>query len=82
MDYLAQSNFLNYSVSFYYLTRTSTKCASLSMDYMENHMHEKFSLQAITVDMGFPEAAEGLLPIRRLCEYLDVPYTVVPSQII
>ena len=42
---------------------------------------KKFSLQAITVDMGFPEAAEGLLPIRRLCEDLDVPYTVVPSQI-
>ena len=42
---------------------------------------KKFSLQAITVDMGFPEAVDGLLPIRRLCEDLDVPYTVVPSQI-
>ena len=42
---------------------------------------KKFSLQAITVDMGFPEAADGLLPIRKLCADLDVPYTVVPSQI-
>ena len=40
-----------------------------------------FSLQAITVDMGFPEAAEGLLPIKQLCDSLSVPYTVVPSQI-
>ena len=42
---------------------------------------QSFTLEAITVDMGFPEAAEGLLPIRRLCEDLSVPYTVVPSQI-
>ena len=42
---------------------------------------KSFSLEAITVDMGFPEAAEGLLPIKRLCGDLSVPYTVVPSQI-
>lgn len=40
-----------------------------------------FSLHAITVDMGFPEAAEGLRPIEQLCRELDVPYTVVPSKI-
>ena len=40
-----------------------------------------FELEAITVDMGFPEAALGLLPIRQMCDDLSVPYTVVPSQI-
>ena len=39
-----------------------------------------FELQAITVDMGFPNGMD-LAPIRKLCEELDVPYTVVPSQI-
>ncbi len=40
-----------------------------------------FSLEAITVDMGFPEAAYGLKPIEQLCDSLSVPYTVVPSSI-
>ncbi|MBE6585293.1 MAG: tRNA 2-thiocytidine(32) synthetase TtcA [Ruminococcaceae bacterium] len=49
-----------------------------------------FELMAITVDMGFGdiEANQGkILPedpygdIRRLCESLDVPYKVVPSEI-
>lgn len=39
-----------------------------------------FSLQAITIDMGFAEGMD-LEPIRRLCAELDVPYTVIPTQI-
>jgi len=40
---------------------------------------EKFSLIAITVDMGF----EGMdfTPIKEFCEKLDVEYHVVPTQI-
>lgn len=40
---------------------------------------KKFELQAITVDMGFDGA--DFTPIRKLCEELDVPYTVVPTEI-
>lgn len=39
-----------------------------------------FTLCAITVDMGFDPPAD-LSPIRALCEKLDVPYHVVPSDI-
>ena len=40
---------------------------------------EKFELCAITVDMGFEGA--DFSAVRALCEELDVPYTVVPTQI-
>ena len=38
-----------------------------------------FELQAITLDMGF----EGMdfAPIRKMCEDLDVPYTIRKTQI-
>ena len=39
-----------------------------------------FELQAVTIDMGFRETMD-FEPIRRLCEELDVPYTVVPTEI-
>ncbi len=39
-----------------------------------------FTLCAITVDMGFDPPAD-FTPIRQLCEKLDVPYHVVPSDI-
>lgn len=39
-----------------------------------------FTLCAITVDMGFDPPAD-LSPIRALCQKLDVPYHVVPSDI-
>ncbi len=41
----------------------------------------KFSLEAITVDLGFPDMEPRLKPIRELCQELQVPYTVVPSEI-
>jgi tRNA(Ile)-lysidine synthase TilS/MesJ len=40
---------------------------------------KKFDICAITVDMGFEGADFGA--IRQLCERLDVPYTVVPTEI-
>lgn len=39
-----------------------------------------FELIAITVDMGFRKEMD-LTPIRQLCEELDVPYHVVPTEI-
>ncbi len=39
-----------------------------------------FTLQAITVDMGFPSGTD-LEPIRALCRELEVPYTVIPTDI-
>ena len=40
---------------------------------------KKFELHAITVDMGFKDMSfDG---IRKLCKELDVPYTVVPTEI-
>lgn len=39
-----------------------------------------FTLQALTVDMGFSEPMD-FSPIRSLCEELDVPYTVVKTEI-
>ena len=39
-----------------------------------------FTLKAVTIDMGFA-AGMDLSPIRALCEQLDVPYTVVPTDI-
>lgn len=39
-----------------------------------------FELVAITVDMGF-EGGSDFSPIAKLCEELEVPYKVVPSEI-
>lgn len=39
-----------------------------------------FDLMAITVDMGF-EGGSDFSPIAKLCEQLNVPYKVVPSEI-
>ena len=39
-----------------------------------------FTLQAITVDMGFAGGTD-FSPIRELCEKLEVPYAVIPTEI-
>ena len=39
-----------------------------------------FELHAITIDMGFKEGMD-FAPIRALCESLNVPYTVIPTEI-
>ena len=38
-----------------------------------------FTIHAVTVDLGFQNL--NLEPIRALCEELDVPYTIVDTQI-
>ncbi len=40
---------------------------------------KKFELLAITVDMGFD--GMDFTPIRELCDSLDIPYHIVPTQI-
>lgn len=40
-----------------------------------------FELQAITVDLGFPEARSGYEPTAELCQELHVPYTILPTDI-
>lgn len=42
---------------------------------------EKFSLEAITIDMGFDGKQGDYSEINTLCESLGVPYTVVPTHI-
>ena len=38
-----------------------------------------FELEAVTVDLGYPDF--NLEPIRQLCQKLQVPYTIIPTQI-
>ena len=40
---------------------------------------KKFELSAITIDMGFE--GSDFSPIARLCEELNVPYHIIPTQI-
>ena len=42
---------------------------------------QSFELQAISVDLGFPEGKDALQPIAALCESMNVPFTVVPTDI-
>ncbi len=51
-----------------------------AMAYLRRFYPQKFELIAITVDMGFDEGMD-FGPIQRLCEELDVPYHIVPTQI-
>ncbi len=39
-----------------------------------------FTLHAITIDMGFKDGMD-FSPIQALCKSLDVPYTIVPTEI-
>ena len=45
---------------------------------LRKYNHNSFSLEAITIDMGLGMAHDA---IASLCEQLQVPYTVVPTQI-
>lgn len=40
---------------------------------------KKFHLEAVTVDLGYP--GFDLEPIQHLCSQLQVPYTIVPTEI-
>lgn len=45
---------------------------------LRNYHSKPFSLEAITVDLGFGMDYSG---IRAMCNSLDVPYSVIPTQI-
>ena len=40
-----------------------------------------FTLNAVIVDLGFPEFQDHIAPIQDLCRNLDVPLTIIPTQI-
>lgn len=44
-----------------------------------NFYPKPFKIHGVTVDLGFEDF--DLTPVRLLCEQLDVPYTVVPTDI-
>lgn len=45
---------------------------------LRKYNHKPFALEAITIDMGLGMDYSG---IQKLCEKLDVPYTIVPTEI-
>ena len=51
-----------------------------AMAYLRRFYPKKFELIAITIDMGF-EGGMDFTPIKQLCEKLDVPYHIVPTEI-
>ena len=51
-----------------------------AMAYLRRFYPKKFELIAITIDMGF-EGGMDFTPIKDLCEKLDVPYHIIPTQI-
>ena len=51
-----------------------------AMAYLRRFYPKKFELIAITIDMGF-EGGMDFTPIKELCERLDVPYHIIPTQI-
>ena len=51
-----------------------------AMAYLRRFYPKKFELIAISIDMGF-EGGMDFTPIKELCERLDVPYHIIPTQI-
>ena len=51
-----------------------------AMAYLRRFYPKKFDLIAITIDMGF-DGGMDFTPIKELCEKLDVPYHIIPTQI-
>lgn len=45
---------------------------------LRKYNHKPFALEAITIDMGL---GMDYSSIQKLCEKLDVPYTIVPTEI-
>jgi tRNA(Ile)-lysidine synthase TilS/MesJ len=93
MDYKRQIlSYTRRAVDDYQMTKSGDKIAvgvsagkdSLTllcaMAALKRFYPEKFELEAITVDMGFTGGSD-FSAIERLCCELDVPYTVVPSDI-
>ena len=51
-----------------------------SLAYLRRFYPKKFELIAITIDMGF-EGGMDFTPVKKLCEKLDVPYHIIPTEI-
>ncbi len=51
-----------------------------SLAYLRRFYPKKFELIAITIDMGF-EGGMDFTPVKELCEKLDVPYHIIPTEI-
>ena len=49
------------------------------MAALREYYPKKFELEAITIDLGFPNM--DFSPVAKLCEELQIPYTIVPTQI-
>ncbi len=49
------------------------------MAELRNYFPKQFQLEAFTVDLGFPNM--DLSPVESFCKELDVPFTVIPTQI-
>ena len=52
----------------------------LTLNELRRFYPKKFSLTAITIDMGF-SAPVDFSPIREFCAELGVPYVIVPTEI-
>ena len=50
-----------------------------ALRHLQQFYPKKFSLRAITVELGFPEM--DFAPVPELCRRLDVPYTRIPTDI-
>ena len=51
-----------------------------SLAYLRRFYPKKFELIAITIDMGF-EGGMDFTHVKELCEKLDVPYYIIPTEI-
>ena len=49
------------------------------MAALREYYPKKFELEAFTIDLGFPNMDFG--PVERFCRELDVPFTLIPTQI-
>lgn len=49
------------------------------MAALREYYPRKFDLEAVTIDLGFPEM--DFSPVEALCCQLKIPYTIVPTQI-
>ncbi len=49
------------------------------MAALREYYPKHFELEAITIDLGFPDM--DFTPVKELCDALNIPYTIVPTQI-
>lgn len=46
---------------------------------LREYYPKPFEVEAITIDLGFPDM--DFAPVAAFCKQLDVPYTIIPTQI-